>query len=655
MATLNLSGIKAGGSTLLPQPKNSSTNTLKVGGLNTNPALKMQTPNVALVSNQPNPANSFNISVPRQTVTSPSVNVPKSISSETLSYTPPKNQVITQPYPQAQNALTSTLDTYASQPAPLPEPINERDQLLKDRQSAWDIYNNKDTGYSATSLKMQTDAGIFDKQKQIDDLDLQDQAIQRQQAKITEEILKKNPQGLFGGAGQQLISQNERDLTSQRADLAYTKAVLNGDVNRASNIIKLKLDAQFSPVKERMDFIEKTLTIRGNDMSESQKSQATKELYQLKEQDDQKKAFDKIAIEAQQNGATQEEVNQARLLYSNGDRAGAVNTIADYAKNSDLTPYQQFTTTQAIAKDTQKRTENAREMARQAKLIQDSYNSILKGGDRSLNTQAIITSFNKILDPTSVVRESEYDRTAQGQALVEQLRGKYDQIIAGGAGVTEATLKEASDIAKQYLQSSQQSINIENERARAMARQFGLNEDFVGSTGTTQSQWTSEMENKLLQKYTPQQVEQYKKARGFSSVGSDTKQATGKEIVAGYDITSYATDPTHGVKVNKIFSQIPQVKTEMDVDSYIRRIAPNSPVKGNYVVNASNKYGVDPRLILAIMVQDSTLGTAGKAVRTKNPGNVGNTDSGATKTFASWEQGVDAVAKNLAWRKINQA
>lgn len=177
-----------------------------------------------------------------------------------------------------------------------------------------------------------------------------------------------------------------------------------------------------------------------------------------------------------------------------------------------LTPYQQFTATQSIAKDTQARTETAREMARQAELIQSSYNNIIKGGDRSLNTQAIITSFNKILDPTSVVRESEYDRTAAGQALIARLQGKYDNIISGGAGVTEATLKEAADIAKKYLDGARASISTQNKRARDMANEFGLNPDFV--TGTYQDNSTNgqktEEQQMLDLGYTQEQIDQLK-------------------------------------------------------------------------------------------------------------------------------------------------
>jgi len=115
-------------------------------------------------------------------------------------------------------------------------------------------------------------------------------------------------------------------------------------------------------------------------------------------------------------------------------------------------------------------------------MIESGYNAILNSKNkknRSLQTQAIITSFNKILDPTSVVRESEYDRTSAGQSLLQRLEGKVNNIAQGGAGVTDATLKEAAEIAKEYLKNSQASVLAENQRAVAMANQFGLNSDFV--------------------------------------------------------------------------------------------------------------------------------------------------------------------------------
>ncbi len=118
-----------------------------------------------------------------------------------------------------------------------------------------------------------------------------------------------------------------------------------------------------------------------------------------------------------------------------------------------------------------------------------------------------------------------------------------------------------------------------------------------------------------------------------------------------YDIGSYATDPTHEAKVQSILNKIGQFNSVEDIDNYIKTNYPNSPVTGEMIANSASKYGVSWEMMTAIMAQDSSMGTAGKAVRTKNPGNVGNTDDGSTRKYATWEEGVDAVAENLEWRK----
>jgi hypothetical protein len=154
---------------------------------------------------------------------------------------------------------------------------------------------------------------------------------------------------------------------------------------------------------------------------------------------------------------------------------------------SGLTLYQQFTTTQSLAKDTQARTEKAREMIRQAGIMQTAYNNYIKGGDKNVATQAIVGTFNKVLDPTSVVREGEYDRTAKGQSLIAQIEGKARNIVEGG-NITPATLKAAVDLTNEYLKGAQDNIIQQNKRAEQMAIEFGLNPDFVSSTQSNPEQ-----------------------------------------------------------------------------------------------------------------------------------------------------------------------
>jgi predicted 3-demethylubiquinone-9 3-methyltransferase (glyoxalase superfamily) len=137
----------------------------------------------------------------------------------------------------------------------------------------------------------------------------------------------------------------------------------------------------------------------------------------------------------------------------------------------------------------------------------------------------------------------------------------------------------------------------------------------------------------------------------YGEEGASTKgiqQSEKKGIVGGYDIGVYATDPKHEEKISSIFSKMGQMTSIPQMNSYIQKIAPNSPVTGEMVKRASDKYGVSWEMIMSMMQQDSSFGTAGKAVRTYNPGNVGNDDAGNERNYGSWEQGVEAVAEWLS-------
>ena len=127
---------------------------------------------------------------------------------------------------------------------------------------------------------------------------------------------------------------------------------------------------------------------------------------------------------------------------------------------------------------------------------------------------------------------------------------------------------------------------------------------------------------------------------------SNGDSSTGTGIVEGYDITSYATDPNHEANVKAIYDKL-KFNSVAEIDAYIKKYFPSSPITGQMVANASEKYQVSWEILVAMMQQDSSLGTAGKGAKTFNPGNVGNTDSGATKNYGNWQAGVNAVASWL--------
>lgn len=70
--------------------------------------------------------------------------------------------------------------------------------------------------------------------------------------------------------------------------------------------------------------------------------------------------------------------------------------------------------------------------------LEEAQTQELRGIDPNLVAvdQALVTLFNKITDPQSVVRESEYARTASDIAFKNSVIGKAQKILTGGAGLT---------------------------------------------------------------------------------------------------------------------------------------------------------------------------------------------------------------------------
>lgn len=120
----------------------------------------------------------------------------------------------------------------------------------------------------------------------------------------------------------------------------------------------------------------------------------------------------------------------------------------------------------------------------------------------------------------------------------------------------------------------------------------------------------------------------------------------------GYDITRYATDPKHEEKVAGILNRMPGIRDAKEAEAYIRSKFPKSPITGYMVSDAAKKYDVPMPLVLGILEQDSALGTAGLGAKTRNPGNVGNDDSGNIRSYPTWSSGVEAVARWLSKHKM---
>lgn len=86
-----------------------------------------------------------------------------------------------------------------------------------------------------------------------------------------------------------------------------------------------------------------------------------------------------------------------------------------------------------------------------ADIIRAAVEDYRETGHGAVNMEAAITAFKKILDPGSVVRESEYQRTPEDMAIINRLRGKLGQAQFGGPGLTIFEMDKLYDFANEVL------------------------------------------------------------------------------------------------------------------------------------------------------------------------------------------------------------
>jgi hypothetical protein len=95
--------------------------------------------------------------------------------------------------------------------------------------------------------------------------------------------------------------------------------------------------------------------------------------------------------------------------------------------------------------------------------------------------QGLITMFNKITDPTSVVRESEYDRTPKNLSLVNRFNGALQKLEKGGAGLTQDDRESLVFGAKIIADSRGNEYNRVISNYENLANEFGVKPELVTS------------------------------------------------------------------------------------------------------------------------------------------------------------------------------
>lgn len=147
----------------------------------------------------------------------------------------------------------------------------------------------------------------------------------------------------------------------------------------------------------------------------------------------------------------------------------------------------------------------------------------------------------------------------------------------------------------------------------------------------------------------------------FGVTGSNDTTVEGYQLGATTSLGAYASNTK--LQVGNVKNTVAQIKGTVGnisdattAQTAISNIAPNSPITGEMVMESANRYGIKPSVLIGVMQAETQLGTdKSKGSRENNWGNVGNTDnlmkSGGSVKMKP-QEGVDAVARNLAMRTV---
>ena len=119
---------------------------------------------------------------------------------------------------------------------------------------------------------------------------------------------------------------------------------------------------------------------------------------------------------------------------------------------------------------------NYNEIKRQVGNVTNTYNAY-KSGKLKANAadQTMVTTLNKILDPTSVVRESEFARTAAGQSLLARIEGYANKMTKGGGGLTDAEREDLYNAMMEMYRANEEEANAYIQSYTDLANRYGIN------------------------------------------------------------------------------------------------------------------------------------------------------------------------------------
>lgn len=314
------------------------------------------------------------------------------------------------------------------------------------------------------------------------------------EAKMDNDIKRLEENASKRGVARQYVDAEKQKIKSDAledlANYAAIEAAVSGSITEARSIIndtindkKASFELENQSIQQEIDYLS-TLVGEDNKREATQLQIALDERKRLQDAQLAKEtAIKSYMVEAAKEGAddgtinailksgteeealryaapylgrTDRQLAQANLAntYSQIDSRNLNDLITKAEKGDknaiDKLGFDPKSTTGNFEAETGLRKEfNGLKVVQDATQVQNSFNQINSAYGEALSAtddkttkaaadQALVISFNKMLDPGSVVREGEFARSTEGQSLINQWKGKVEKLEQGGVGLTDS-------------------------------------------------------------------------------------------------------------------------------------------------------------------------------------------------------------------------
>lgn len=230
----------------------------------------------------------------------------------------------------------------------------------------------------------------------------------------------------------------------------------------------------------------------------------------------------------------------------------------------------------------------------------------------------------------------------QVQPQIDAIRRKYANLQAEKGIALSGIARQydtASSIANRAISANADRVKTELEAKKFVLEQLGTKLGTERANSFTLQIKQIDNEQKLLESAIKTATDGLKDGSIDNAIGTKAIQdlTSGKVSISdfykninkdedspdtqyGVDIGAWnPVDKQYAQKVLAIADGIGNITTVGEANDEIAKLSPNSPITGEMLLASAKKYGIDPKIMLAMLSQESTVGTSNVAKNNNNP------------------------------------